>query len=253
MAASKPAASPPAAASTAEEVRRRVEAGGERLWRLADFPDLPFPSAVAKTLARLAASQHLRRLSRGVYYRARPTTFGESLPNPAALQQLASERAPVFPAGLAAANLLGFSTQSPRTPEVATTATSLPRALLGASTVVHTRRPKAWAQLTREDAALLDFLRERGRTSELSAEATTQRVLAQLGDGDRFARLVRVAATEPPRVRALLGALGQVLRASDALLVDLRRSLHPLSRFEFGVFDVLSSAAAWQAKTRRAA
>ena len=246
-------ASKSTAASTAEEVRRRIEAGGERFWRLADFDDLPFPTAVAKALSRLAHRRHLRRLSRGVYCRARTTTFGDSLPNPAALQQLAGERAPVFPAGLAAANLLGFSTQTPRTQEVATTATSLPRALLGAGTVVHTRRPKAWVQLTHEDAALLDLLRERGRTSELSPEATTQRVLAQLGDGDRFARLVRVAATEPPRVRALLGAFGQVLRAPDESLLRLRRSLNPLSRFEFGVFGVLPTAEAWQAKTRRVA
>jgi len=39
--------------NTAEIVRRRIEAGGERVWRLADFTSMPF-MAVAQTLSRLA-------------------------------------------------------------------------------------------------------------------------------------------------------------------------------------------------------
>lgn len=234
--------------ATANLVRERVEAGGERCWRFADFRDLPF-TAVAKALSRLARANTLRRLSRGIYFRPRQTTFGESLPNAAALQALASESAPVFPAGLAAANLLGFTTQTPRNAEVATTASSLPRGLVGKATVVHTRRPAAWQRLTGEDAALLDFLRHAGRSSELSPEATTILARAKLAADDRLARLLRVAATEPPRVRALLGALAEVQGAEAATLTRLRRSLNPLSRFDFGAFASLPTAKAWQART----
>src|SRR5687768_1048092 len=115
--------------NTSELVRQRIESGGERFWRFSDFRDLPF-AAVAQALSRLTRAKQLRRLSRGLYYRPRQTAFGESLPNPAALQAMASARAPVFPAGLAAASLLGFSTQNARHAEVATTATSLPRTLV---------------------------------------------------------------------------------------------------------------------------
>ena len=90
----------------AGEVRRRVETGGERLWRVEDFRDLSFP-AVAQALSRLTRAQELRRLSKGVYYRSRKTTFGESRPNPTSLQRLATKQTAMFPAGLAAANLLG--------------------------------------------------------------------------------------------------------------------------------------------------
>jgi Family of unknown function (DUF6088) len=228
-------------------VRKRVEDGGERLWRFRDFSDLPF-AAVAQALSRLARSKHLRRLSRGLYFRPRQTAFGESLPNPAALQELAAARSPIFPAGLAAANLLGFTTQSGRHGEVATTAASLPRTLIGDRTIVHTRRPAAWTRLERTDAALLDFLRQAGRTSERPPTETTSRTLALLAADGRYTRLVRVADTEPPRVRALLGAFGEAVGAKPATLARLRRSLNPLSRFDFGSFAGLPAARGWQAK-----
>ncbi len=238
--------------TTTNLVRRRIEGGGERFWQFADFRDLPF-SAVAQALSRLTRSGLLRRLSRGVYFRPRQTAFGESLPNVAALQALANEKSPVFPAGLAAANLLGFSTQSPRAAEVATTASSLPRALVGEATIVHTRRPAAWKRLSREDAALLDFLRQAGHTSELPPEETARLTLARLAADGRYARLLRAATTEPPRVRALLGALGELQGADAKSLTKLRRSLNPLTRFDFGMFAWLPTATAWQAKAGAAA
>jgi Family of unknown function (DUF6088) len=150
-------------------VRQRIDRSGDQLWRLEDFRDLPF-AAVAQALSRLTRQGALERLSKGLYYRTRETAFGKSRPNPAAIQKLATRRKSVFPSGIAAANLLGFTTQSAKQGELATSALSLPRKLVGGDTVVHTRRPHAWATLSETDAALLDFLRRGGRTSELSPE-----------------------------------------------------------------------------------
>jgi predicted transcriptional regulator of viral defense system len=133
-----------------------VEAAGERLWRLEDFRDLPF-TAVAQTLSRLAKSGLIERLSKGIYYRPRQTALGKSQPNPATLQGLALSRQKLFPSGLAAANVLGFTTQSPRRVELATSGLSLPRKLVGADAVIHTRRPEAWGGLTSLEAALLEL------------------------------------------------------------------------------------------------
>ena len=47
----------------------------------------------------------------------------------------------MFPAGIAAANLLGFTTQNAARVEVATDGLSLPRLIVGKETVIHTRRP----------------------------------------------------------------------------------------------------------------
>src|SRR6267142_2003763 len=173
-------------------VRQQIERGGERLWQLEDFRDRPF-TAVAQALSRLTRQGRLERLSKGVYYRTRDTAFGKSRTNPAAIQRLASRRKSIFPSGIAAANLLGFSTQTAGRRELSTSALSLPRKLVGSDTVIHTRRPEAWAGLSESDAALLDFLRRAGRTSELSPEETIRRALALFSENERFERLVKVA------------------------------------------------------------
>ena len=233
----------------ATRVRHRIAEGGERLWRYEDFSDAPV-SAVAKALSRLAQQGQLERVSKGVYYRSRQTTFGKSLPNPTAMRNLAAARKPVFPSGIAAANLLGFTTQMPGRAEVATTGFTLPRKLLGRDTIVHTRRPDAWRGLCETDAALLDFLRRAGRTSELSPAETVQRALALFRETGRFERVLNVTGSEPPRVRAMLGAIGQELGKKPAVLQRLRESLNSVSRFEFGMLRGLPHAWDWQAKRR---
>jgi len=233
-----------------ELVRRRIERGGERLWRLEDFSGLP-ASAVAQALSRLRRQGMLERLSKGVYYRARQTGIGKSLPNPAAMQRLASRRKNVFPSGLAAANLLGFTTQTAGHSEVATSALSLPRKLIGSDTVIHARRPEAWAGLSDADAALLDFLRRGGRTSELAPKETIRKTLTLFSEKGRFERLLKIAESEPPRVRAMMGAIGEQLGKKRTALAQLRRSLNPFSRFDFGMLVELPRARAWQAKEPR--
>jgi Family of unknown function (DUF6088) len=231
-------------------VRQRIEGGGERLWRYEDFRDLPFP-AVAQALSRLARAGIIERLSKGVYYSGRKTAFGVSRPNPAGIAKLASKRNAIFPAGVAAANLLGFTTQNPSRVEVATSGGSLPRKLVGSDTVIHTRRPASWAGLSTKDAALLDFLRTRARTSELSPEETVKRTLTHFSEQGRFDRLLKIADTEPPRVRAILGAIGEQIGKNASTLRRLHQTLNPLSRFDFGTLSGLIFAHKWYAKEPR--
>ena len=231
----------------ASQIRQRIAEGGERLWRYEDFSDAPV-SAVAKALSRLAQQGQLERVSKGVYYRSRQTTFGKSLPNTAAIRNIAAVRKTVFPSGIVAANLLGFTTQTPGRAEVATSGFSLPGKLLGNDTIIHTRRPDAWRGLCETDAGLLDFLRRAGRTSELSPAETVRRTLVLFSERGRFERLLNVARSEPPRVRAMLGAIGQELGKKPAALRRLQESLNPVSRFEFGILRGLSHARDWQAK-----
>jgi hypothetical protein len=236
--------------SASASINRRIHRRGNRLWRLEDFRDLPF-TAVAQTLSRLTRQGMLERLSKGVYYRTRKTALGKSRPNPATIQKLATGRKTIFPSGIAAANLLGFTTQTAKRGEVATTALSLPRKLVGSETIIHTRRPEAWTGLSAKDAALLDFLRRGAKTSELPPQETIHKTLTLLSEKGRFTRLLKVADSEPPRVRAILGAIGEQLGKSPAALRRLRASLNPFSRFDFGQLSALSRARSWQAKDRR--
>lgn len=231
-------------------VRQRIERGGERLWRLDDFRNLP-STAVAQALSRLTRQGNLERLSKGIYYSARKTAFGKSYPNPGTIHKLASRRKTIFPSGIAAANLLGFTTQIASRGEVATSSLSLPRKLVGNNTVIHTRRPQAWVGLSDTDAALLDFLRGAGRMSELSPEKTIRQTLMLFSQEGRSERLFKVADSEPPRVRAMLGAIAEELGKDPAVLRHLRASLNPFSRFDFGPLAGLRHARHWQAKERR--
>lgn len=242
-----PASALPTQHRTASLICRRIEGGGERLWRHEDFPELP-SAATAQALSRLARKGTLRRLSKGIYYRPRQTAFGESLPNPSALQARAAAGKNIFPSGVAAANLLGFSTQTPGRMEVSTSATSLPRKLIGADTVIHTRRPGAWKGLANDDAALLDFLRRGGRTSELSPEETVRRTVLLFAERDRLERLLKIADSEPPRVRAMLGAIAEQIGKAETARARLQASLNPLSRYDFGLLAGLRHSRRWQAK-----
>lgn len=232
---------------TSAVVRSRIAQGGERLWRMEDFREHPFP-AVAQTFSRLARNGTIQRLSKGIYYSPRKTAFGLSRPNPVAIRQLAQEKKQIFPSGASAANLLGFSTQAPKRGDVATSSLSLPRKLVRADTRIHARRPAAWNGLSETDAAILDLLRSGGKQSELSPEETTSRMQCLLSEGNRLERLLAVSATEPPRVRALLGAFAEEIGARESQLNNLRKTLNPSSRFRFGHFAVLPGARKWLAK-----
>lgn len=230
--------------SAASEVRRRVLAGGERHWQLSDFPDLS-AAATAHALTRLAAGGDLQRVRKGLYYRSKSTAIGPSLPS-ATSAMAQTFHAPLHPAGLSAANALGLSTQNAARGEFATPAAAPPGALSDA--VVHTRRPDTRRGLSDQEGAVLELLRERARSSDLSPDETAERLAALVQRPAAFRRLASAALAEPPRVRAMLGALGQHANVPAGALRELRDSLNPISRFDFGSLSALEHAREWQAK-----
>ena len=120
---------------------------------------------------------------------------------------------------------------------------------MGRDAIIHTRRPATWRRLSDTDAALLDFLRRGGRTSELAPKETADRTLLLFSQKDRFERLLKIADSEPPRVRAILGDRRkppEETRKSGGCAV-----LNPLSRFDFGLLAALPAAKAWQSKAAR--
>jgi Family of unknown function (DUF6088) len=230
--------------SAADQVRSRVAGDGARYWKHGDFDGLP-PAAVATELSRLARDGQLQRVGKGVYYRAVPTSFGLSVPG-ASAAAAETLRVPVHPAGLTAANALGLTTQNPMRLEFATPAAKPPTALRNA--IVHTGRPASRSGLSADEGAVLEILRERARSSDLSPEDTIRHLKRAASREETYARLAWAAMSEPPRVRAILGALGQELGMPSRVLAPLRKSLNPLSRFDFGRLRSLRHADEWQAK-----
>lgn len=232
----------------AAKVRSRVMRGGDRLWRADDFSDLP-AVAVMRSLSRLAQRGDLRRVAKGVYHRPEHWLLGETKPTRSAVVASAARTA-MHPAGLTAANALGLTTQNTALPEVAVTGTRAP-SVLDSRAFVRTRRPSARERLTNPEVAILEVLRDRAATSDLSPDETIERLRHLLTVEATFTRLARAAEAEPPRVRAMLGALGEVAGVSIGTLSRLRGTLNPVSRFDFGVLSRLPNARSWQAKAVR--
>lgn len=204
--------------------------------------------AVMQELSRLEKQGEIRRVAKGVYHRPARWLLGETKPSRPSVVA-AGVRTIMTPAGLTAANALGLTTQNPALPEMAVSAGEAP-VLLRDRARVRTRRPTSRRTLSNREAAVLEVLRDRASTSDLEPRETIGRLVEIVGEAGTFERLARAAMDEPPRVRAMLGALGDAIDASPSATVQLRRSLNPLSRFDFGPLAQLPTAKAWQAKGR---
>lgn len=209
------------------------------------------PSTVANTLGRLTRDGALRRVGRGLYYRPAVTILGPTAPNQQDLARAVLGVPVLHPAGLAAANLLGFSQQIPGVLDLALAGRRPPRGP-GLTGVRFHRRSAARAGLSAVAAAYLEVLRDLGHLSDLSPAATVQRLAALVKtQAVPFAELLRAAPGEPPRVRAMLGALGEHVDVDPADLAALRESLSPYSRYEFGPLAALPTAARWGTRSAR--
>ena len=85
----------------------------------------------------------------------------------------------------------------------------------------------------------------------MSPKETARRTVALLREPGRFEHLLKVIDSEPPRVRAMVGAIGEEIGKRPATLHRMRASLNPVSRFDFGLLAGLAGAGNWQAKGRR--
>jgi hypothetical protein len=230
--------------SVASAVRTMVLASTDRIWTYEDFTGLE-AGAVSQALSRLAKEGVVRRLRRGIYYRPKQTVIGESKASSAALSSrlLASGARPT---GLTAAQTLGFTTQVSAEPSFAISKNNTPTNLPGIR--VKVRRPATSGKMSTREAAVLELLRDRGQTSELTSEETIRRLTEMLKEPSVFDRLAEAALSEPPRVRAILGALGQEAGIQGSSLEQLRKSINRLSHYDFGRFSILRHAKEWQSK-----
>ena len=186
----------------------------------------------------------LQRIEPGVYYRSRATIVGQSTPSNQAVTT-AKIGEPLQPTGLTAAAMLGFTTQNPLRLEYATPAEHGPSHL---NAKVSNRRPDSRRLLSLREGAILEFLRDRAETSDLSPAQTVMRMRALLAHDRTFDKLIGPAMDEPPRVRAMLGALGQEIGVPERQLQKLKGSLGPVSKYDFGRLASVRYAKEWQAK-----
>jgi uncharacterized protein DUF6088 len=246
----------PDPSSLAGRIASRIAHGGpKRMWTYRDFTDLGASgTAIAAALSRLAKEGTLRRVRRGVYYRPRVTAFGETHPDPNATLEATLRRHDVsgISAGVDAWRRLGLTTQLAGVPMVNT-----PRRLRLGSVAGHRVNPKVRPSTPHggyRERAVLDALRNLRRIPGSTPRTVIERLLAVLGEGGvDVPTLLSMALLEPPRVRALLGALLEHARPDDSMirvsLADLRRSLNPQTTFRIPeAANLLPTSRRWRIK-----
>lgn len=234
--------------SIASKVKARINAGGPgSLWTYSDFRPLPL-LAVAVALSRLVKEGAIRRIRKGIYYIPRKTRFGELTPDAASVAAAVLKHRGVEwkASGLPAYNGLGLTTQvSPvvtfDVPEKIyslKTGTDVP-VLLKTGTRV--------SGLTNSERVALDALRDLHRIPDTTpAEAIGKMVDLFRTGRISFNRVAERSFNEPPRVRAVLGAIGSEIGASPRTLTRLRKSLNPVSAYGFGLANALPHAREWR-------
>jgi len=229
--------------STSTTVSRRMKRHPGRLFTYADFDDLP-TSAVATALSRLRARGDVRRARKGVYYVPRRTVLGEVPADPVAVGAVVSHGRGHL-AGLSAANALGLTTQVPALVELAVE-NKRPTASRGVA--FKTRMGTNRRGLEPHEAALLEVARDIKHVTDLSPLETVRTLRLLLTEDSARTRILRAASGEPPRVRAMIGALAEMAGAEEGELLHLRKSLNPLTRYDFGPLAVLPAARSWGAR-----
>lgn len=185
---------PEPAAST---VRRQVEhARPGTFFRRRDFPG--GDRAVESALSRLAANGELLRVRKGLYWRGKRTRFGMTRPSTLEIA-LAVGGPGAGPCGVAAAHLLGLTTQVPATVEVAVPG-RVPDPMPG---VRFRSRPYARREqrLTPAEVAVLELLRD-PHAAEAAWPRVVDRIRVLIADGSVRTAALHVAATEEPRIQA---------------------------------------------------
>jgi hypothetical protein len=97
-----------------------------------------------------------------------------------------------------------------------------------------------------DERAVLDALRDLRWIPDTTPEDVIEK-MAGLFRSKRvsFERVARFARREPPRVRAVLGAIGSRIGADRHALEELKESLNPMTHFWLGLSDKLETAREW--------
>jgi hypothetical protein len=108
------------------------------------------------------------------------------------------------------------------------------------------RRVTSVYGIKREERILLDSLRDLRSIPDTRPEEVLRKIASLFREGRvSYERVARAARMEPPRVRALVGLLGTMIRADRIVLDKLRASLNKTTKFKYRLMHIFPEARAW--------
>lgn len=205
--------------------------------------------AAAKAIERLIAQKVIKRVSTGVFYKPKMTTFGELYPSEEELLKpyiFVRGKRIAYITGTALYNRMGLTTQIPKIIKVACRNN---RITVNSGTI-RVKPVKSYVDITNNNyylLELLDVLKDFKIITDLKKESTIkilQDKFKELTDKDRV-RLIKYALQYPPRTRSLLGALLSKIGCKENIS-GLMQSLNPFTVYDIGITkDDLSTAPEW--------
>ncbi len=233
----------------AQTIRKRItDQGPDALWSYADFGGLPL-QAVAKCLSRLAKEGLIKRVRKGLYYFPKQTALGLSQPSASSLLAKTVMRCgnrPVFSGGTASFQNLGLTTQIPAQYTILSGLAAKTVRVGGLTARVRHRELGHLTGASQLDVWCLDAIRNLKHVPDSTPADALIKIMKQFKTGAHpLKKLLRFAQGEPPRVRALMGAMAEQVGYRGPEIKKLRSSLNPLTKFHIGVASVLSNAAIW--------
>ncbi len=194
--------------------------------------------AAAKALSRLVSKGTIRRYKNGLYYKPKNTVFGEVKPREDVLLEkylFEKNKQIAYVTGTRLYNQLGLTTQVPKVVRVACMEKQI-KTKIGNIIV---KPAKSYVHVTKKNVPLLqvlDVIKDFKNIPDFDKEQGInflKEYIYSLSDTEKE-KLTTFAKKYPPKVRALLGAILEMLLLNE-LSKSLKESINFLSVYEFGI------------------
>ena len=233
----------------AKHIRAQIDKGSSgQLWTYKDFHNLPV-IPVAKALSRLAKQGVLLRVRKGIYFKPKKTVLGSTAADPLLVANAVlshKKKAHTYAGGTGAFYNARLTTQVPATAAIISDVPHRHLKIGNTDIQVVYRKLSHMKDASLNDVSLVLSLRAINKIPDTSASDAVLKILIMLGaDSDRLDRIVGFASYEPPRVKALVGAMAQQLKYKGDKLAKLKKSLNPLTKYKLQVSHVLPTTPDW--------
>lgn len=206
-------------------------------------------TAAAKVLERLISEGILKRSSNGVFYKPEITVFGELRPPEEELLKpylFENGQRIAYITGTSLYNKMWLTTQIPKVIKIACKNKRITASIKG----IEVKSVKSYVDVNNDNYYLLEVLdalkdfKTIPDIDEKAGLAILKNRIKSFSEKE-ISNLVKYVLLYPPRTRAFLGAILELL-GEIKYLEKLRSSLNPFSSYNFGMVSrLLSTAANW--------
>lgn len=218
-----------------------------RIWSYADFENLPYDS-VLKALSLLARKQVINRAHKGFYYVPKQTILDPSILNPESLifKTIAKKANFYCISGILGFNKIGLTTQVPNRLMIAC---DYPFRSTKDVQFLLRNKPHSGTELER---IVLDAIIDLDRIPDTTPGKTINKIKKFItSERLNIDDLGQSALKEPPRARAVVGALGEELAMDKDLLAKLNKTLNPGTSYFINLMDELKYSKNWNIKKKK--